>query len=160
MSRFYHAFQLAIGCPPIAIDRLRTLHAQLRARTPELAEGDPWRLGLLAAEREYLAGQILALDHAEDPTEHMDMSIGWLLLAAHAPDEDPRGPTLAACRLADRIAERFERAPPRGVSHATVLEAIDAWRSWTGIARGIRFGLCAVHPRSRLGGLSLNFGRD
>lgn len=149
MSRFYHAFQLAIGCPPIAIDRLRALHAQLKARTPELAEGDPWRLGLLAAEREYLAGQILALDHAEDPTEHMDMSIGWLLLATHAPDEDPRGPTLAACRLADRIAERFERAPPRGVSHATVLEAVDAWRSWTGIARAESASDCVLSIQDR-----------
>ena len=132
MSRFDHTFKLAIGGQPIAIDQLRALHTQLIGRTPELAPGDPWRLGLLVAEREYLAGQILALEHAEDPTEHMDMSIGWLLLAAHAPERDPHGPTLAACRLADRIAERFDRSPPRGIRHSAVLQAIDAWRSWTG----------------------------
>lgn len=149
MSRFDHAFQLAIGCQPIAIDRLCALHVQLRARTPELAADDPWRLGLLAAEREYLAGQILALDYAEDPTEHMDLSIGWLLLAAHAADEDPRGPTLAACRLADRIAERFDRSPPRGVSHATVLQAIDAWRSWTGISRAESASDCPLSIQDR-----------
>jgi|SRR5579859_1136174 len=141
MSRFGHAFQLAISCRPIAIEELRTLHQQLSARTPEIAADDPWRLGLLVAEREYPAGQVLALEYAEDPTEHMDMSIGWLLLAAHAADEDPHGPTLAACRLAERIEQRFERSPPRGVSPSIVLQAIDEWRTWTGI-RGTESGPC------------------
>ena len=151
MSRFGHAFYLAIGGQPLATDHLRQLQAQLSAQTPEIAPGDPWRLGLLAAEREYLAGQILALEAAADPTEHIDMSIGWLLLAAHAPDEDPRGPTLAACRLADRIEERFGRSPPRGVPHAMVLQAVDAWRSWTGISRAERTScrLPALSDRDR-----------
>ncbi len=138
MSRFGHAFHLAISGQPFATDQLHQLHVQLSARTPEIAPNDPWRLGLLVAEREYLAGQILALEYAEDPTEHLDMSIGWLLLAAHAPDEDPSGPTLAACRLADRIGERFERSPPPGVPRNAILQAIDEWRSWTGISRAER----------------------
>jgi hypothetical protein len=133
MSRFEHAFHLAIGAQPPVRERLCALHAELTVLTPEIGRGDPWRLGLLAAERDYLTGQVLALEYEADPTENIDMSIGWLLLAAHAPDEDPHIATLAACRLADRIEQRFSRTPPRGVSHGAVQQAIDEWRCWTGI---------------------------
>ncbi len=132
MSRFEHAFHLAIGLQPVAAEPLTALHAALTARTPELAPGDPWRLGLLVAERDYLAGQVLALEYEADPTENIDMSIGWLLLAAHAYDDDPHGATLAACRLADRIEQRFDRTPPLGIHRNQVLEAADEWRCWAG----------------------------
>ncbi|MDB5363122.1 MAG: hypothetical protein JWO51_4419 [Rhodospirillales bacterium] len=137
MSRFEHAFHLAIGPQPVAADALRALHAALIARTPEIAPGDPWRLGLLAAERDYLAGQVLALEYEADPTENLDMSIGWLLLAAHAGDEDPHVATLAACRLADRIERRFDQTPPREIRRNRVLQAADDWRCWTGSAESV-----------------------
>ena len=132
MSRFEHAFHLAIGPQPVTAGSLKALCAALTARTPEIADGDPWRLGLLVAERDYLAGQVLALEYEADPTENIDMSIGWLLLAAHAPDEDPRMATLAACRLADRLERRFDQTPPRGIRHSQVLQAADEWRCWSG----------------------------
>lgn len=132
MSRFEHAFHLAIGPQQVAADALSALHAALIARTPELAPGDPLRLGLLAAERDDLAGQVLALEYQADPTENIDMSIGWLLLAAHAGDEDPHVATLAACRLADRIERRFDRSPPREIRRNQVLQAADDWRCWSG----------------------------
>jgi len=132
MSRFEHAFRLAIGAQPVAAASLHTLHAALAARTPEIAPGDPWRLGLLVAEREYLTGQVLALEYEADPTENIDMSIGWLLLAAHAPDAGPHLATLAACRLADRIEQRFEGSPLPGVRRNQVQQAADEWRCWTG----------------------------
>ena len=135
MSRFEHAFRLAIGVQPVAAASLRALHAALVARTPEIAPGDPWRLGLLVAERDYLTGQVLALEYAADPTENIDMSIGWLLLAAYAPDCNPQIATLAAGRLADRIEQRFDRTPPHGVRHAQVLQAADEWRCWTSLRR-------------------------
>lgn len=145
MSRFEHAFHLAIGPQPAAAEPLRALHAALTARTPELAPGDPWRLGLLVAERDYLAGQVLALEYEADPTENIDMSIGWLLLAAHAFDEDPHSATLAACRLADRIEQRFERTPPSGIGRNQVIEAADEWRCWAG---GVAIEPCR-QPRPR-----------
>jgi hypothetical protein len=141
MSRFEHAFHLAIGAQPLVREGLCALHVQLTALTPEIARGDPWRLGLLVAERDYLTGQVLALEYEADPTENIDMSIGWLLLAAYAPDDDPHIATLAGCRLADRIEQRFERTPPRGVSHSIVQQAIDEWRSWTGF-RDAQSGPC------------------
>ncbi len=67
MSRFEHAFRLAIGAQPVAVASLRTLHA-----------------------------------------------------------------TLAACRLADRIEQRFEGNPPPGVHRNQVQQAADEWRCWTG----------------------------
>jgi hypothetical protein len=134
MSRFEYAFRLALDAPPAAPERLRALHAQLTARTPEIRPEDPWRIGLIAADRDYLAGQVLAREYEADPTEHIDMSIGWLLLAAHAPDTDPHMATLAGCRLADRIERRFERAPLSDVRRSRILQAIDIWRSWTGPA--------------------------
>jgi hypothetical protein len=143
MSHFEHAFHLAISTQPLVRERLCALHAELLALTPEIAPGDPWRLGLLVAERDHLTGQVLALEYEADPTENIDMSIGWLLLAAYAPDDDPHVATLAACRLADRIEQRFERTPPRGVSHSIVQQAIDEWRSWTGL-RDAECGPC--HP--------------
>jgi hypothetical protein len=132
MSRFEHAFHLAIGPQPVTADSLKALCAALTARTPEIADGDPWRLGLLVAERDYLTGQVLALEYEADPTENMDMSIGWLLLAAHAPDEDPRMATLAASRLADRLERRFDQTQPRGIRRSQVLQAADEWRCWSG----------------------------
>ncbi|GGF18829.1 hypothetical protein GCM10011611_25890 [Aliidongia dinghuensis] len=132
MSRFEYSCRLAIGPLPIAHERLRALHAGLAALTPELAPGDSWRFGLIAADRDHLAGQVLALECGVDPTEHLDRSIGWLLLAAHAPDASPHLATLAGCRLADRIEQRFEHAALPGVEPAQVLQAIDDWRSWTG----------------------------
>jgi hypothetical protein len=132
MSRFEQAFHLAIGPQPVAAVALVNLHAALIARTPEVSADDPWRVGLLAAERDHLAGQVLALEFEADPTENLDMSIGWLLLAAHAPGTDPHLATLAACRLADRIESRFAQAAPPGVRRAQVLQAIDEWRTWDG----------------------------
>jgi len=132
MSRFEHAFHLAVGPQPAAASALAALHAGLVARTPELTLQDPWRLGLLAADRDHLAGQVLVLGSAGDPTEHLDMSIGWLLLAAHAPGGDPHVATLAACRLADRIELRFERTPPTGTRRSQVQQAVEEWRAWTG----------------------------
>jgi hypothetical protein len=133
MSRFEHAFRLAIGPQPVAATELCALYTALAARTPEIVPGDPWRLGLLAAERDYLTGQVLALEYETDPTENIDMSIGWLLLAAHAPDENPQIATLAAGRLADRLEQRFDRTPPQGVRHGQVLGAADEWRCWTSL---------------------------
>jgi hypothetical protein len=134
MSRFEHAFHLAIGPQPVAAGTLRALHMALAARTPEIAPGDPWRLGLLVAERDYLAGRVLALEYEADPTENIDMSIGWLLLAAHAPEKDLHMATLAACRLADRIERRFDQAAPGGIRRNQVLQAADEWRCWSGSA--------------------------
>lgn len=130
MSRFEHAFHLAIGPQPVAAAPLGALYAALTARTPEIVPGDPWRLGLLVAERDYLAGQVLALEYEADPTENIDMSIGWLLLAAYAPDGNPQLATLAAVRLADRIELRFDRTAPAGVRRSQVLQAADEWRCW------------------------------
>jgi hypothetical protein len=135
MSRFEHAFHLAIGPQPVAVAPLCALYAALTARTPEIVPGDPWRLGLLAAERDYLTGQVLALEYAADPTENIDMSIGWLLLAAYAPDGNPQIATLAAGRLADRLELRFDHTPPRGVRRSQVLQAADEWRCWTSPTR-------------------------
>jgi hypothetical protein len=132
MSRFEHAFHLAISPQPAPVAALWDLYGALVARTPEIAVGDPWRFGLLAAERDFLAGQILELEYAADPTEHLDMSIGWLLLAAHAPAKDRQIASLAAGRLADRLELRFARQPPRGVRYNQVLEASAEWRCWTG----------------------------
>jgi len=135
MSRFEHAFHLAIGPQPVAVAPLCALYAALTARTPEIVPGDPWRLGLLVAERDYLAGQVLALEYEADPTENIDMSIGWLLLAAYAPDCNPHIATLAAGRLADRIEQRFDRTPPLDVRRTQVLQAADEWRCWTSLTR-------------------------
>ena len=134
MSRFEHAFHLATTPGPIAKERLRALHAELVARTPEIAPGAPWRLGLLAAERDYLSGRLLALEYAADPTENIDMAIGWLLLAAYAPDGNPHLATLAGCRLADRLEQRLAEATPAGLRLSQALQAIDDWRSWSGVA--------------------------
>jgi hypothetical protein len=136
MSRFEHAFHLAIGPQPVAIAPLCALYAALTDRTPEIVPGDPWRLGLLVAERDYLTGQVLALEYQADPTENIDMSIGWLLLAAYAPEGNPHIATLAAVRLADRIEQRFDRTPPHGVRHNQVLQAADDWRCWTALTQG------------------------
>jgi hypothetical protein len=133
VSRFEHAFHLALGPQPVNAKALWDLYGELVARTPEISSGDPWRLGLLVAERDFLTGQVLELEYAADPTENMDMSIGWLLLAAHAPDKDPHIATLAAGRLADRLELRFARRPPRGLRYVQVQEASAEWRCWTGL---------------------------
>jgi hypothetical protein len=132
MSRFEQAFHLAIDPSRICPERLRALHRALVALTPEIEPGDSWRMGLIIAERDYLAGQVLALEYDADPTEHIDMSIGWLLLAAHAPDASAHEATLAGCRLAERIEQRGGRTSASGAQTAQLLQAIDDWRSWTG----------------------------
>ena len=125
MSHFEFAFRHALAARRLSSGITTVLYWQLVQYTPMVTADDPWRLGIVLADRELLRGE----REGADAVESLDIAIAWLLLAAHSGDEDDIVAELASERLAELIERRSNEARPQDIPMQAIRHAVEWWRA-------------------------------